>query len=521
MSSESRTPFLSMQSISKSFGPTEALKRVDFEVFMGEVHALVGENGAGKSTLMKILSGAHKPDSGTLLLDGSRFSPKDPLESRRRGIGMIYQELTLAPHLSVQENILLGREPSRWGMIHRSQVRKAAKQALERLGHPEIDPDRKVGELSINEQQLVEIARSLAAGCRVLVLDEPTSSLNQQDTDQLFSIIRELRDQGLAIVYISHFLEEVKSVSDRVTVLRDGSAVATFDSAAVTLEEIVRNMVGRDVKEMYPRSIRTRGLPILEVEDLIGLPKPELAGLVLHRGEVLGIAGLVGSGRSELLRTLFGLAPVLSGKIKIGVFSGPASPLQRWSQGVGFLSENRKEEGLALNMNLADNLTLTNLKQYGKGGLLFPRTQHGAARHWIERLDIRCEGPGQKVADISGGNQQKIAFGRLLAHGVDVLILDEPTRGIDVAAKAKIYQIIDELASSVGSRASTVKAVLITSSYLPELLGVCDRIAVMSRGKLGAARPTQEWSEETLMQAAVGQNPEGRLQNEDKIFSHA
>jgi ribose transport system ATP-binding protein len=355
-----------MQSIGKSFGPTVALKQVDFEVYAGEVHALVGENGAGKSTLMKILSGAHKPDSGTLNLEGKSFSPRGPLESRRKGIGMIYQELTLAPHLSVEENILLGQEPSTWGFIHRSEVRKAAKQALERLGHPEIAPDRKVRDLSISEQQLVEIARSLSAGCRVLVLDEPTSSLNQQDTAQLFSIIRELRDQGLAIVYISHFLEEVKAVSDRVSVLRDGSAVAAFETHAVTLEEIVRNMVGRDVNEMYPRSRRIRGVPILEVEDLVGLPKPKHASLVLHRGEVLGIAGLVGAGRSELLRTLFGLEPVRSGKIKIGVFAGPASPLQRWRQGVGFLSENRKEEGLALNLNLADNLTLTNLNQYGK-----------------------------------------------------------------------------------------------------------------------------------------------------------
>lgn len=510
-----------MQAIGKSFGPTVALKQVDFEVYAGEVHALVGENGAGKSTLMKILSGAHKPDSGNLNLEGKSFSPRGPLESRRKGIGMIYQELTLAPHLSVEENILLGQEPSTWGFIHRSEVRKAAKQALERLGHPEIAPDRKVRDLSISEQQLVEIARSLSAGCRVLVLDEPTSSLNQQDTAQLFSIIRELRDQGLAIVYISHFLEEVKAVSDRVSVLRDGSAVATFETHAVTLEEIVRNMVGRDVNEMYPRRRRIRGVPILEVEDLVGLPKPEHASLVLHRGEVLGIAGLVGAGRSELLRTLFGLEPVRSGKIKIGVFAGPASPLQRWRQGVGFLSENRKEEGLALNLNLADNLTMTNLNQYGKGGMLFPGKQHRAARHWIERLDIRCTGPGQKVADISGGNQQKIAFARLLEHGVDVLILDDPTRGIDVAAKAKLYQIIDELVSSSGSGDSSVKAVLMTSSYLPELLGVCDSIAVMSRGKLGAARPAQQWSEETLMQAAVGQNPDGILLNEDKTLSHA
>jgi len=514
-------PYLQMLGIHKRFGATIALQDVNFSVHIGEVHALVGENGAGKSTLMKILSGAHKPDSGRLKLEGRPFRPRDPLEARRKGIGMIYQELTLAPHLTVGENVLLGQEPRTLGFIHRAQVRKAARAALDRLGHPEISPEQKVSRLSISEQQLVEIARSLTAGCRILVLDEPTSSLNQQDTARLFSIIHELKNQGLAVVYISHFLEEVKSVSDRVTVLRDGVAVGTYPTAQISLEDIVRRMVGREVADMYPRTARERGEPVVEVEDLAGDPKPDFAGLTLHRGEVLGIAGLMGAGRTELLRTLFGLAPVRSGRIRMGIYAGPASPVRRWRQGVGFLSENRKDEGLALGLNLADNLTLTNLGGYGPGGFLWPPHQHRAAKSWIDRLDIRCTGPEQRVQDISGGNQQKIALARLLEHDVDILLLDEPTRGIDVAAKAKIYQIIDRLASGSESAAPVQKAVLMTSSYLPELLGICDRIAVMCRGRLGPARPVEEWDEERLMRAATVQDSVPEPPTDREIHSHA
>lgn len=497
-------PYLEMRGIHKRFGATLALQDVDLAVHTGEVHALVGENGAGKSTLMKILSGVHRTDAGAMSLGGREFRPRDPMDARRQGIGMIYQELNLAPHLTVEENILLGQEPQTLGVIHRKRVREAARSALDRLGHPEIPSDRRVADLSVSEQQLVEIGRSLSAGCRVLVLDEPTSSLNRTDSHRLFDIIRELKEQGLAVVYISHFLEEVKAVSDRVTVLRDGRAAGTHPTASVGLEEIVRLMVGRGVDEMYPRTSRSPGEPVLEVEGLKGLPRPDFASLTLHRGEILGIAGLVGAGRTELMRTLFGLSPVRSGRIRIGVYAGPASPLQRWNQGVGFLSEDRKEEGLALNLDLADNMTLTNLSKYGSWGFLSPRRQQRAVQRWIEDLDIRCTGPGQRVADISGGNQQKIALARLLEHDVDILILDEPTRGIDVAAKAKIYQIIDRLASTALQGRSPAKAILMTSSYLPELLGICDRIAVMSRGRLGPARSVGEWDEERLMQAATG-----------------
>lgn len=497
--------FLNMRNIHKRFGATVALNGVDFQVLSGEVHALVGENGAGKSTLMKILSGVYPPDDGAMLLDKHSYQPHDPLEARQRGVGMIYQELTLAPHLTVEENILLGLEPTTFGFIHRKKVRKIAQGALERLGHPEINPETSVSELSISKRQIVEIARSLTMGCQVLVFDEPTSSLDQYDTENLFEVIKELKNQGLAIVYISHFLEEVQNVADRITVLRDGEVMGIRDVRAVSLEEIVRLMVGREVNEMYPHSSRKRGKPVLEIKGLAGIVKPESSSLLLHQGEVLGIAGLVGAGRTELLRAIFGLDPVRRGEIKIGIYIGPSSPVKRWLQGVGFLSENRKDEGLTLQMNLADNVTMTNLYQFGRWGLIWPKRQNTAAQKWIERLDIRCQGPKQRVGDISGGNQQKIAFARLLERDVDVLLLDEPTRGIDVAAKAKIYQIIDSLTSTTANSGKQAKAVLMTSSYFPELLGVCDKIAVMCRGRLSPARPVNELNEEILMREATGQ----------------
>jgi ribose transport system ATP-binding protein len=498
-------PFLDMRNIHKRFGATVALNGVDFQVFSGEAHALVGENGAGKSTLMKILSGVYPQDDGAMFLDAFSYQPHDPLEARKKGVGMIYQELTLAPHLTVEENILLGQEPTTFGLIQRKTLRNITVLALERLGHPEIDPETPVSELSISERQIVEIARSLTMGCRALVFDEPTSSLDQYDTEKLFEVIRELKNQGLAIVYISHFLEEVQNVADRITVLRDGEVMGVRKVRQVRMEEIVRLMVGREVNEMYPHSSRVRGEPILEIKELAGIVKPESSSLSLHQGEVLGIAGLVGAGRTELLRTLFGLDQVCRGEIRIGAYIGPYSPVKRWLQGVGFLSENRKDEGLTLQMNLADNVTMTNLERFGRWGLIWPKRQHMAAQKWIERLDIRCLWPTQRVEDISGGNQQKIALARLLERDVDVLLLDEPTRGIDVAAKAKIYQIIDSLTSTISSSGKPAKAILMTSSYLPELLGVCDRIAVMCRGRLSPSRPVGELNEEILMRAATGQ----------------
>ncbi|MDZ7269556.1 MAG: sugar ABC transporter ATP-binding protein [candidate division KSB1 bacterium] len=496
------TGWLEMRGIHKRFGATVALAQVDFEVRAGEVHALVGENGAGKSTLMKILSGALQPEAGSMWLAGRPYHPRSPLQARQHGVGMIYQELSLAPHLTVAENILLGMEPARFGFIKRREVQQRALAALQHFDHPEIKPGVRVRELPPGARQLVEIARALAMGCTVLVFDEPTSSLSRSDIQSLFRVIRDLRRRGLAIVYISHFLEEVGEIADRLTVLRDGRVAGTRPTAEVTPAEIVALMVGRTVQELYPRSPRQRGEPVVEIRQLSGMQKPADVSLTLYRGEVLGICGLVGAGRTELLRALFGLDPIRRGEIKIGVYAGPASPLKRWQQGVGLLSEDRKEEGLALNLSLADNLTLSKLTGLGPLGLILPRHQAAVANHWIAEMDIHCRDARQRVADLSGGNQQKVALGRLLHHEVDILLLDEPTRGIDVAAKAKIYEVVDRL---VAARHPKPRAVLMVSSYLPELLGICDRIAVMVRGKLGAPRPAAELDEHQLMLAATGQ----------------
>lgn len=496
---------LQMQGVSKRFGATVALEDVGIEVAAGQVLALVGENGAGKSTLMKVLSGAIKADAGRMWLDGVPYRPGNPLEARRAGVAMIYQELSLTPHLSVQENIMLGMEPAILGVVRWKQVRRRAIEAIREFDNPELTPDAKVGGLSVGSQQLVEIARALAIGCRVLVLDEPTSSLTQQDVTRLFEIIGRLKQQGKAIVYISHFIEEVKRVADRVTVLRDGQVVGSSDVAAISTDEIIAQMVGRQVAELYPRSVRQAGETILKVKDLAGVEKPQAATLQLHRGEVVGIAGLIGAGRTELLRTLFGLDPVRAGRVKLGVYTGPASPVRRWMQGAGILSEDRKEEGLALALSIADNVTLSKLKGFGPLGLVLPGRQDRAARRWIKDLGIRCSGPRQSVLSLSGGNQQRVALARLLQHDVDVFLLDEPTRGIDVAAKAMIYKLIDELASGSPAEGREPKAVLMVSSYLPELLGVCDKVAVMCRGKLGPTRRIDQVDEHKLMLEATGQ----------------
>jgi ribose transport system ATP-binding protein len=491
-------PRFEMRGIRKAFGATMALDGVELSAGSGEICGLIGQNGAGKSTLMAILAGALQPDAGRMSIDGAPFTPHSPLDARRAGVAMIYQELSLAPHLSVMENILMGAEPMRFGLIDRATTRATAIRALAELGHDDIAPEAPVGTLSVAAQQLVEIARAVAVGCRVLVLDEPTSSLGRQDVDSLFALLRRLKGQGHAIVYISHFIEEVKQVADRFIVLRDGRNAGEGATSDATHDQIVALMVGRTVGDLFPRSPRAAGEAILEVSAL----EPGCATFTLHRGEILGIAGLIGSGRTRLLRTLFGLAPVRSGRVRVGVYSGAATPNNRWRQGMGLLSEDRKEEGLALGLDLADNATMTRLSPFGAMGLLSPARQHAAAARLIDRLQIKCTGPAQKAAELSGGNQQKVALARLLHHDVDLLVLDEPTRGIDVGSKAQIYRLIDALVAEAPGRKP--RAVLMVSSYLPELLGLCDRIAVMRRGRLGEPVPAGTLSEHDLMMAATG-----------------
>ena len=505
--SESKGPALSersesngfaMRGIRKAFGATVALDGVDLAVAPGEICGLVGQNGAGKSTLMAILSGALQPDAGEMTIDGRPYAPKSPIEARRAGVAMIYQELSLAPHLSVMENVLLGVEPTRYGLIDRTRMRQVTRDALAQLGHADISPEALLSSLSVAAQQLVEIARALAVGCRVLVLDEPTSSLGLDDVRRLFALLERLKAQGHAIVYISHFIEEVKTITDRFVVLRDGRNAGAGMTAETANETIVSLMVGAAPGDLFPRSARQQGEPILEVTAL----EPGGASFTLHRGEILGIAGLMGSGRTRLLRRIFGLEPVRSGRIRVGAYSGSAAPPDPWSAGMGLLSEDRKSEGIALGLSVADNLTMTDLQPFGPGVLVLPARQRDAAARWIARLEIKCAGPGQAAAELSGGNQQKIAIARLLHHDVDLFILDEPTRGIDVGSKAQIYRLIDSLVAASGQ--GRPRAVLMVSSYLPELLGLCDRIAVMRRGRLEAPRPAAGLTEHELMMQATG-----------------
>ena len=487
-----------MRGIRKAFGATIALDGVDLSVAPGEICGLVGQNGAGKSTLMAILAGALAPEAGSMTIDGRRYAPRNPIEARRAGVAMIYQELSLAPHLSVMENILLGAEPTRYGLVDRTRMRAIAREALAQLGHDDISPDATVSSLSVAAQQLVEIARALAIGCRVLVLDEPTSSLGLDDVRRLFALLERLKTQGHAIVYISHFIEEVKAITDRFVVLRDGRNAGEGITAQTANDAIVALMVGTPPDRLFPHGTRRQGEPILEVEAL----QPGAASFSLHRGEILGIAGLLGAGRTRLLRRIFGLEPVHSGRIRVAAYSGARAPSDPWAAGMGMLSEDRKSEGIALGLSVADNLTLTRLEPFGPPGLVLPRRQREASRHWIARMDIKCADAGQPAAELSGGNQQKVALARLLHHDVDVFILDEPTRGIDVGSKAQIYRLIDDLVAEREGRPA--KAVLMVSSYLPELLGLCDRIAVMRRGRLEPPRPAAGLTEHELMMQATG-----------------
>ena len=488
------TPLLTMRGVQKRFGATAALCGVDFTVEAGSVHALIGENGAGKSTLIRILAGAEFPESGEITFDGKPYRPYDTLAARSLGVCTIYQELALAPHLTVMENILLGIEPT-WlgGVVDWQAMHDIASRALAEVGHADIRPGDIVGELSLAEQQLVEIARAVSAGCRLLVLDEPTSALPLPDVQKLFALVRRLQSKGVSVIYISHTLQEVQQLCDRYTVLRDGLTVDAGRVADTPADRMVSMMVGGDVDNLYPHSARTPGEVLLEIHDLAAERTPRHASLTLRRGEVVGIAGVTGTGRTELLRTIFGLKATRAGTIRLKTHTGPASPAQQWKRGMGMVSENRQEEGLAFSMSIADNLTLTRL-----GFFVDPKLQDVSAESWIKRLRVRCDGPRQAIGDLSGGNQQKVAIARLLEHGVDVLLLDEPTRGIDVGSKAQIYRLIDDLACKG-------KAVLIVSSYPPELLGMCDRIAVMNRGVLGETRPVSAWDEHSLMMSATGQ----------------
>ena len=506
---------LSLSNIAKSFGPTCALDGVSLQLREGEVHALIGENGAGKSTLMNVLAGALRPDRGAMEIEGRPYFPTTPLDARDHGIALIHQELSLCPHLSVAENIMMGIEPSQAGWLNRKRLHARTQEVLENFPHPEIRPETKVGELSVAARQIVEICRSIAARARIILMDEPTSSLQREDVKRLFGLIRKLRSEGLSVIYISHFLEEVREIADTFTVLRDGKSVAAGDIGTTTDEQLITQMVGRPVENLFP----SRGAElhdsndgseepgaILEVKDLSAPPSLQSASFELRRGEILGIAGLMGSGRTQLVRAIFGLAQAQSGTIvlkgKVSTARGRA-PVMRLFQGLGYLSEDRKGEGLGVTLSVADNVTVTRFSSCSRLGWLNLARQRQQTQTQINALGVKARSVAQAVKTLSGGNQQKVALARLLHQEADVLLLDEPTRGIDIGSKVQVYETIARLAEAN-------KAVLMVSSYLPELFGMCDRLAVMSRGRLSAARPIDEWTPESVMQAAIGAGESGQ-----------
>ncbi len=483
-------PRLQLSAISKRFGATQALHEVALAVQPGQALALVGENGAGKSTLMNILSGGLQPDSGSMQLNGHTFAPRNPLDARKAGVAMVHQELALAPHLSVEDNIMLGAEQQWFGWICRNEQRITVMNVLGMLEHPDIHPDAKVGDLSPTARQLVELARALVGDPQVIIFDEPTSSLTQQDTERLFGIINRLKSRGVSIIYISHFLDEVRRIADRFVVLRNGESVAEGVVAETPNEKIIEQMIGRSVGELYPRIPHTLGEVCLEVQS-------PTVNFTVQRGEIMGIFGLVGAGRTETLRELFGLDADAWNQLKWKSQSLLKHDCHsRLRAGVGLLSEDRKHEGLMLDQSLEENLTLSELRPYTSGGRLSWSARRASTLDWLSRLQVKQQHCTQRARELSGGNQQKLALARLFHQQADLLLLDEPTKGVDIGSKQFIYRLI-------GEQAAAGKSIIIVSSYLPELMGVCDTIAVMVRGMLTPKYPVNDISEQEAMSFAT------------------
>jgi ribose transport system ATP-binding protein len=492
---------LSLYDIRKQFGPTVALDGVNLELRKGEVHALIGENGAGKSTLMNVLAGSIRSDAGRIEIKGKPYSPTNPLDARLNGIALIHQELSLCSHLSVAENVLMGLEDSRFGWLDRKALHKRTLEVLENFHHPEIRPETRVSDLPIAARQVVEICRAIAAHAEIILMDEPTSSLQREDVERLFSLIHKLKEQGISIIYISHFLEEIREIADSFTVLRDGKSVATGNINSVKDEELIAQMVGRSVENLFPQRTKSQNNETVFEARNLSLPRVlKHASFELKRGEIFGIAGLMGSGRTEMVRAIFGLEHAESGTIKIKTKSVSArggTPATRLLQGLGYLSEDRKGEGLAITLSIADNMTMTRFSSCSRWGWLNLSQQSKQSENLIKEVGVKAHTAQQPVNTLSGGNQQKVAIARLLHQDADVLLLDEPTRGIDIGSKAQVYETISRLAEQG-------KAILIVSSYLPELFGMCDRLAVMCRGRLSESRPINEWTPESVMQSAIG-----------------
>ena len=484
-----------MQGIGKAFGPVRVLEGVDFNIAGGEIHALMGENGAGKSTLMKILSGAYTADAGSILVDGKRVAIHSSTEAEALGIAIIHQELNLIPQLSVLDNLFLGREPSRFGVIESGRMRVEASQWLSKVGAGHIDTTREAGTLSIGQQQLVEIAKALSLDARLLIMDEPTAALSDREIDTLFQIMAGLKGQGVAIVYVSHRMEEIFKVCDRISVLRDGHFVGERLIRDTNFNEIVKLMVGRELHERFPARTVERGAVRLQVENLADERNSQLNFEVLS-GEVLGVAGLMGAGRSRLLKTLFGVSRKTAGRIVLdGKPLSLHNPRDAIAAGIGLVTEDRKSQGLVLGLSVRENVTLVHLEKYAHGGIVDAKSENAAVQELITELHIRTRDAELDVKSLSGGNQQKVVFAKWLARSPKVLLLDEPTRGVDVGGKSEIYTIINQLAAG-GT------AVVMVSSELPEILAMSDRILVMREGRQAAILDARTTSQEEIITAA-------------------
>ncbi|MEM9017126.1 MAG: sugar ABC transporter ATP-binding protein [Verrucomicrobiota bacterium] len=489
---------LEVESVSKSFPGVKALSEVDFSVNENEVVALLGENGAGKSTLMKILAGVQLPDSGEICLDGNAVEIMSVHESLSLGIALIHQELNLATNLSVGANIFLGREPRKGGFIDEVEISRRSSEFLEKVGL-DLSPQTLVGDLTIGKQQLVEIAKALSTNARILIMDEPTSSLSAKETERLFEVVKDLRNQGVSIIYISHRLAEVIELADRVVVLRDGENAGELAREEITHDAMVSLMVGRELSQFYPHAPGEPGKVVLSVNGLRSPAHPEHEiSFDLRAGEVVGVAGLVGAGRTELLECLFGVAPALGGTIKVeGSEVSVTSPREAIAAGLALVPEDRKQQGLVIDMAVADNLSLASLERDQRNGFVNFAAEEEISGEMIGRMKIKTPTVRQIVRFLSGGNQQKVVLGKWLAMKPRVLLLDEPTRGIDIGAKQEIYSLMEELAEQG-------VAILFVSSEMEEVLGMADRALVMHEGRLTGELSRDELSEESVMHLATG-----------------
>ncbi|HEY9100588.1 sugar ABC transporter ATP-binding protein [Chitinimonas sp.] len=489
-------PLLRLRGMGKTY-VTPVLADVDLDLAAGEVLALTGENGAGKSTLSKLIAGLVSPTHGEMQLNGQAYAPASRTAAEALGVRMVMQELSLIPTLTVAENLLLERLPHRAGLIRRKELHALAERQMAAIGLTDIRPDTLVGELGVGHQQMVEIARNLVGDCKLLILDEPTAMLTDREVERLFEQIVLLKARGVGLIYISHRLDELQRIADRVTVLRDGRHIDTQPMASLSQDDIVRRMVGRDVQEGLARQGQL-GQPVLRVENLSRAEAVQQVSLTVHAGEIVGVAGLVGAGRTELLRLIFGADRKDGGDVYLNNSSSPArigSPKQAIAQGIGLITEDRKREGLLLGLPIALNTTLAYLRSVSRRGWLSTGGETQIARRYIDELGVRCQSPAQAVGELSGGNQQKVVLARWLHRDCQVLLLDEPTRGVDIGAREDIYQ-------RMAQEADAGKGLLVVSSDLRELMQICDRIVVMSAGRLAGDFRRGEWSQQALLDAA-------------------